>query len=343
MGTNNRVKKKEQTILFYPNSTQLYFILVLYHTSKDKFVENKPNMARKIGSAPLKNITNLPQGKRIETKRLLLSETEENARLAHLHAEQNEICAMHKYNNCIARHYESLDRIFVFKETEITYEMRSLLIDWVINCHEQLGLGDDTLHFAVFIVDRFLSGRAIPAQKLQLVGVTALVIAAKYEEVLCPDLGSFIALADSNCDEVELKKAEKYILYSLNYKLEYVNPLYFLRRTAKANHYEAKSRKMAKYLLELMMLHQEFTLFTRSVLGATAMYLARKICQTDYNKNLFFFYANISKNEMRPCFDKLVQIVFAEPKYDNVESKYSKSSAYEVSVLARRYAQKHFK
>lgn len=306
-------------------------------------------MARKPGMEPLRNITNTTnaanatRSKQVALSSIILSETEENARQAHMRAEEHEICSMHKYNELISRYYESLDQVFNYKEGGITFEMRSLLVDWVINCHEQLRLSDDSLHLSIFIIDRFLSGRTVPPQKLQLVGLTSLVIAAKYEEVVCPDSSSFLLLVGNAFDGPELNKAEKYILYSLNYKIEFLNPLYFLRRSAKANHYEAKSRRMAKYFIELMMLHREFSPFTKSVLGATAMYLARKICQTDYNKNLFFHYAKITKEDLRPCFDALVRVIYHQPKFDNVEAKYSKPSAHEVSILARRYAQQHFR
>jgi G2/mitotic-specific cyclin 1/2 len=149
-------------------------------------------------------------------------------------------------------YYESFDKVFNFIEKDITYEMRSLLADWIISCHEKLDLSDDTLHLSIYLIDRFLSGRQIALNKLQLVGITALFIASKYEEVSCPDINSFLTLSDRSFDQNDMKKAEKFMLYSLDYNLSYVNPLNFLRRVAKANNYEAKSRKMAKYFLELV-------------------------------------------------------------------------------------------
>ncbi len=44
----------------------------------------------------------------------------------------------------------------------------------------------ETLWIAVNLVDRFLSVRVVSLVKLQLVGVTAMFIAAKYEEILAP-------------------------------------------------------------------------------------------------------------------------------------------------------------
>lgn len=295
-------------------------------------------ITRKAFAEPLKNITNRRQNI-IKTQ---LSESERDAFLSHLYSDKNEICAVSKYRKQIENYFESLDSPLVFLEKDISFEMRSLLIDWVIGIHEKLGLCDDTLHFGIFLIDRFLHDRSISVNKLQLVGITALFIASKIEEVVCPDLNSFVVLANNNFSELEIKKAEKYMLYSLDYDIKYVNPLYFLRRASKANNYERKSRKMAKYLLELMTLHWGFYKFKKCVLCTTAMYLARKICQSDINKNLFFMYANLTRDDIKECFDLLVKLIFDEPKYPNLERKYEKGMMLSVNVIAREFAKSHF-
>lgn len=295
-------------------------------------------MTKRIFGAPLTNIINRQTCK----KQIALTEAEQVVLTTHSRAEQKEICSMAKYSNKIMTYYETLDNVFIFKEKDITFEMRSLLADWLISCTNKLSLSDDTYYLGIHLIDRFLSGRSISTSKLQLVGITALVIAAKYEEVLYPDLGCFISLSDQSFTECEVKRAEKYMLYSLDYKLDYVNPLLFLRRAAKANNYEARSRKMAKYFLELMFLYPNFMKYKKNILGTTAMYLARKICQTDYNKNLLFFYSKVDRTELKCCFDDLVKLIYSDPKYENLENKYANTSSFDASHVARAYARKYF-
>ncbi|KAI4292536.1 G2/mitotic-specific cyclin 2 [Pancytospora philotis] len=295
-------------------------------------------MPRRVCGVPLKNITNRPAAKKSGG----FTEAEHALLEAHRSAERAEICSVGKYIDQVVDYYESLDTVFCYVEKDITYEMRSLLVDWIISCSENLRLSDDTLYLSVHLIDRFLSGRALSTAKLQLVGITALVVAAKYEEVVCPDLSSFLLLTDKSFAEEDIKRAEKFMLYSLDYRLEFVSPLYFLRRAARANNYEARSRRMAKYFLELMALHACFARYRKSILGTTAMYLARKICQTDHNKNLLFYYARIERGDMRGCFNELVQVIYSSPKYENVENKYAKAGAYGVNLIAREYAQKNF-
>ncbi|KAI5148716.1 G2/mitotic-specific cyclin 2 [Enteropsectra breve] len=295
-------------------------------------------MARKVSLAPFKNITNRANSK----KDTYLSSEEQQVLIKHKENDQRAPCSVSKYSSAIFEHYTNLDKIFEFREVDVTWEMRSLLIDWLISCHEKLKLSDDSLHMCIFLIDRFLSARNLSPSKLQMVGITALVIAAKYEEVMCPDLNSFLSLSDGSFGTDDLKKAEKYMLFSIDYNLEYVNPLVFLRRAAKANNYESKSRKMGKYFLELMLLHKQFAKYTKNLLCATAMYLSRKICKTDFNKNLFYYYSKIERGEIRECFDELVRLIFLDPLYENIETKYSRPSQMEVSVVARQYAREHF-
>ncbi len=69
-------------------------------------------------------------------------------------------------------------------------------IDWLVDIHAKFRLLPETLYLAVNIIDRFLSRRTISLSKLQLIGVTAMFIASKYEEVMCPSIQNFYYLAD---------------------------------------------------------------------------------------------------------------------------------------------------
>ena len=44
----------------------------------------------------------------------------------------------------------------------------------------------DTLYLAISYMDRFLSVQTVSRSRLQLVGVTCMLVAAKYEEIYAP-------------------------------------------------------------------------------------------------------------------------------------------------------------
>lgn len=58
--------------------------------------------------------------------------------------------------------------------------MRGILIDWLSDLHLKFKMFPETIFTIVNIIDRYLSKKSIPKSKLQLVGISALFIAAKY-------------------------------------------------------------------------------------------------------------------------------------------------------------------
>jgi len=64
------------------------------------------------------------------------------------------------------------------RQTDITSNMRTILIDWLVEVADEYLLHRETLFLAVDFVDRFLSVMAVQRTKLQLLGTAAMFIAA---------------------------------------------------------------------------------------------------------------------------------------------------------------------
>lgn len=62
--------------------------------------------------------------------------------------------------------------------------------------HYKLELLEETLFLTVNIIDRFLARENVVRKKLQLVGVTAMLLACKYEEVSVPVVEDLILICD---------------------------------------------------------------------------------------------------------------------------------------------------
>lgn len=71
---------------------------------------------------------------------------------------------------------------------DINDKIRAILIDWLIVVRYKFELMEETLYLSIKIIDRFLPMHSIIRKKLQLVGVTAMLLACKYEEVSVPVL-----------------------------------------------------------------------------------------------------------------------------------------------------------
>ena len=166
---------------------------------------------------------------------------------------------------------------YMDQQTGLEWHLRGVLIDWLIEVHQRFHLLPETLFLAVNIVDRFLSMKVVQLEKLQLVGITAMFIASKYEEVLSPHVQNFKHVADDGFSEDEILSAERYMLGVLQFNLSYPNPLNFLRRISKADNYDVQTRTLGKYMLEISLLDHRFIEYKPSHIAAASMYLARLI------------------------------------------------------------------
>lgn len=166
---------------------------------------------------------------------------------------------------------------YIEHQDELEWKMRGILVDWLIEVHTRFRLLPETLFLAVNIIDRFLSNDVVALDRLQLVGVAAMFIAAKYEEILSPHVANFSHVADETFTDKEILDAERHILATLNYDISYPNPMNFLRRISKADNYDVQSRTYGKYLMEISLLDHRFMCYRQSHIAAAAMYFSRLI------------------------------------------------------------------
>lgn len=73
----------------------------------------------------------------------------------------------------------------------------------------------------------------VSRRKLQLVGVTAMLVACKYEEMYAPEVGDFAYITDNAFTKAQVLEMEQLVLRTLNFELGRPLPLHFLRRASK--------------------------------------------------------------------------------------------------------------
>ena len=73
-----------------------------------------------------------------------------------------------------------------------TPQMRAILVDWLVEVHMKFNLVSETLYLCINVIDRYCEIVNVPRAKLQLVGVTALLIACKYEEIYPPEVRAHV-------------------------------------------------------------------------------------------------------------------------------------------------------
>lgn len=175
--------------------------------------------------------------------------------------------------------------------------MRSILVDWLIEVHYKFQLLPETLYLSINLMDRYLSKNKVSLSKLQLVTITSLLIAAKFEEVNLPKLSNYTYITDNAYTKDEVKDAEFQILNCLNYDIGWPNPMNFIRRISKIDNYNHETRSLSKLFLEFSMCCPCFINIQPSLLSAISMYCSMKLCygNDDQWNNTKEYYGEIYK------------------------------------------------
>lgn len=124
-----------------------------------------------------------------------------------------------EYVNDIYSYLQDLEKKFAIPENyladqkEVSPKMRTVLIDWLNEVHLQFHLLNETYYLTVGIIDRYLKAVTTTSRKnLQLVGVAAMFIACKYEEMYPPMLKDFVFITDDTYSAEQIMSMEKFIL-----------------------------------------------------------------------------------------------------------------------------------
>ncbi len=106
--------------------------------------------------------------------------------------------------------------------------MRQILLDWLTDVHLSFELKEQTLFLAFAYLNQYAGVHEITKHEYQLVGVTCLWIASKYEQIYPPRMKNYIEVTDSSYTLSQLKAMEGKILLALKFNLNYTTPLQIL-------------------------------------------------------------------------------------------------------------------
>nr|XP_043634139.1 G2/mitotic-specific cyclin-2-like [Erigeron canadensis] len=160
------------------------------------------------------------------------------------------------------------------QQYDITDRMRSILIDWLIEVHYKFELMEETLYLTVNLIDRFLEREAVSRKELQLVGVTAMLLACKYEEISVPVVDDFIVISDKAYTRTEVLDMEKLIVNTLQFNLSVPTPYVFIKRFLKAAKSHKELELLSFYFIDMCLVEYEMLKFPPSLLAAAAVFTA---------------------------------------------------------------------
>ncbi|XP_002454880.1 cyclin-A1-3 [Sorghum bicolor] len=232
-----------------------------------------------------------------------------------------------------------------FMETiqkDVNPSMRAILIDWLVEVAEEYRLVPDTLYLTVNYIDRYLSGNEINRQRLQLLGVACMLIAAKYEEICAPQVEEFCYITDNTYFRDEVLEMEASVLNYLKFEMTAPTAKCFLRRFARsaqacdedpALHLEF----LASYIAELSLLEYNLLSYPPSLIAASAIFLARFILQpTKYPWNsTLSHYTQYKPSELSDCVKALHRLFSVGPG-SNLPAIREKYSQHKYKFVAKK-------
>lgn len=227
---------------------------------------------------------------------------------------------------------------YMESQPEINEKMRSILVDWLIEVHNRFELMPETLYLTINLVDRFLCSTTVPRRELQLVGIGAMLIACKYEEIWAPEVNDFVAISERAYSNEQILKMEKAILGKLEWYITVPTPYVFLTRYIKAAIPDAELENLVYFLAELaLMSYGCSTSVLPSMVAAAAVYVARHtLNKTPVWTETLRRYTGFSESQLIDCAKALVNLHSAAPghKLQTVYKKYSQAERYVVALCS---------
>lgn len=207
-------------------------------------------------------------------------------------------------------------------QKDLNEKMRAILIDWLVGVHEKFQLNPETLFSSINILDKFLEKKGIPRQKLQLVGITSLLIASKLEEIYYPDLIDLVAITDFTYQRKNIIDMENDICFALNFEFSFVNIKIVYDFLVMKEKFDEKMKIFGYYLLELCLLEYKMLKFSCKETALAAISLVKKIFQKEDSdeilkekdkkimQNLHFILINQEKTKLKAVAAKYSQEKF---------------------------------
>lgn len=188
------------------------------------------------------------------------------------------------YAQDIYRHFRerelttSVKPTYMANQPHINEVIRTILIDWLVDVHSKFKLVPEALYLTVNLIDRYLEKTVVDRATLQLVGITCLSIASKYEEIYPPEMCELVRICDNTYTRQEILGMEKIILETLEYRVTAPSAHAFLARYLKAAHASKKMVHLACYLLDSSLQNYRLLQYLPSQLASAAVMIARNHC-----------------------------------------------------------------
>jgi len=220
-------------------------------------------------------------------------------------------------------------------QQDINGKMRAILVDWLVEVHMKYRLRAETLFLAVNLIDRHMTALPVLRRRLQLVGVTAMFVAAKFEEIDPPRATDFVYITDNTYSKDDLLQMECTMLSALDFRVVVPTPAHFFNHFVKANNCEnVRHIESVKYILELALIDLRMIRYPPSHLLAAAILLSNDLFgRAALWPDVMVQTCRHTEEELRPCAEELRSLLRAAPagSLQAVRKKYMLQTHHRVA------------
>ena len=221
-------------------------------------------------------------------------------------------------------------------QPEINEIMRAILIDWIIDVHLRFNLRQETLFMTIWLIDTYLSFAFVHRDKLQLLGITCLLISCKSHEIYYPQNDKLIEMTDNAYSKEEMLTMENEILKKLNFFIVCPNPIDFYNILSKMFNFEKKQYYLGNYFIESALVNYQILKYSSSVIASSCTYLVMKYYRINgYQKlyNNFIINEQFPEDVIKDAAKEIYVLVdnLSKSKFKSVKKKYSLTQFENVS------------
>jgi len=223
---------------------------------------------------------------------------------------------------------------YMKSQTDINEKMRAILVDWIIEVHLKFKLLNETLFLTINVIDRYLSKKSILRTKLQLLGVSALLISCKYEEIYAPDIRDFVYITDKAFTKEEILAMEYDILKELDFNVTIASSNKFFDYIIQYFGLLDNEICLGRYLLEIFLLDNRMNKYTPSLIACTVGYMVLKMKKYE-NYHDDYKFTSFGEVELKECVKDICFLVENIPNssLQAVRTKFGTKEMYEASKL----------
>ncbi|TFK31618.1 cyclin-like protein [Crucibulum laeve] len=231
------------------------------------------------------------------------------------------------------------DPHYILHQKSLRWGDRRELIDWMIDIDWRINTNKqpETIWLAVNLVDRFLSVNwNISEDKLDLIGLSALLVASKFQELIPPSVSLLAHMADWEFSSSQIKHAERKLLDKLDFRISpYSSPHSWMTRIWKAATVkEEREVALSMFLIEFSLLDHRFLPMMPAKIAAVGIYTARMMLNCFWDQS-FVEYSGFTSEELSLGYRMLIeQLRDSDTPCLDVYAKY----ADEAHLGASRFA-----